>query len=115
MTDVTAALLPALTPLAALADAAFDALVALSAGVAAGTKGPADLAAAPALSVLTTGRVELSAGDLGERVVDLAVVAVRIFVKIRIGFSDHRHHLSRYIIDNFSGSPLGRRGLVGTD
>ena len=49
MTDVTAALLPALKPLAALADAAFDALVALSAGVAAGTKGPADLAAAPAL------------------------------------------------------------------
>ena len=29
------------------------------------------LAAAPALSVVTTGRVELSAGDLGERVVDL--------------------------------------------
>ena len=29
------------------------------------------LAAAPALSILTTGRTELSAGDLGERVVDL--------------------------------------------
>ena len=49
MTDVTTALLPALKPLAALADGAFSELVALSAGVAAGTKGPEDLAAAPAL------------------------------------------------------------------
>ena len=53
--------------------------------------------------------------QLGERFVDLAVVAVGILVKIRIGFCDHRHYLSRDITDDFSGSPLTRRGLLGTN
>merc|ERR1719359_2129715 len=72
------------------------------------------LAAAPALSVVTTGRVELSAGDLGERVVDLGPLAATSMAELLTELAPRRLS-SGEMLDGGDASPYSPGAALSFD
>ena len=72
------------------------------------------LAAAPALSVVTTGRVELSAGDLGERVVDLGPLEAASMAELLTELAPRRLS-SAEMLDGGDASPYSPGAALSFD
>mmetsp|Transcript_7289 Transcript_7289/g.18990 ORF Transcript_7289/g.18990 Transcript_7289/m.18990 type:complete len:635 (+) Transcript_7289:182-2086(+) len=72
------------------------------------------LAAAPALSVVTTGRVELSAGDLGERVVDLGPLGAASMAELLTELAPRRLS-SAEMLDGGDASPYSPGAALSFD
>ena len=72
------------------------------------------LAAAPALSILTTGRAELSAGDLGERVVDLGPLEAASMAELLTELAPRRLS-SAEMLDGGDASPYSPGAALSFD